>query len=82
MTWRRARGGEQRQDEREPRAEADYFSSWSALVTASMALASIFAAPGSPARDANPSVPDLANATLSSFLPSSNLIVAESSGAL
>ena len=59
MSWHRARGGEQRQDERNPKGEADYFSSWSALVTASMALASTFAAPGSPAREANPSVTGL-----------------------
>ena len=57
-----------------------YFSSWSALTTASIAPASIFAAPGSPARDANAVGAGLGQRDSSSFLPSSNLIVAGSSG--
>src|SRR4029077_14118439 len=58
----------------------DYFNASAALRMPSIVAASSFAAPGSPSRRAKPSAPFFANATFSSFLPSSNFSETVSSG--
>ncbi|MCK7461400.1 MAG: hypothetical protein MZU84_04695 [Sphingobacterium sp.] len=52
----------------------------SAFMASSNLAASTLAAPGSPARTANTSLPALPNTTRSSFFPSSNLAVTMAAG--